>query len=296
MTKTKLIEAEFKSGLIPHPVEYAVLLPENREEDGELPLLYYLHGGGGDRNFLGETRALLEGAMSSGQIPPLVAVTVSAGRSLYMDYRDGSQKWETLLTGEFLEFLRATYPLSPSREKTLLTGPSMGGMGSLRLGLKNPHVFGALAAIEPGIEPALAFGDIQLKDRFWRSDEMFEEIFGSPVDEEYWQANNPANIVLSRSAEIRASGLAIYLECGDQDFFNLHGGAELLHRLLWDYGVKHEYHSVRGADHVGRSLGPRMREGLGFLGRHLNPDREPDPKLEMLYKRLGPLKTRLGLA
>ena len=36
---------------------------------------------------------------------------------------------------------------------TLLTGVSMGGFGTLKIGLRRPGRFGALAALEPAIEP-----------------------------------------------------------------------------------------------------------------------------------------------
>ena len=44
----------------------------------------------------------------------------------------------------------------------------------------------------------------------------------------------------------------------------------------WDNKVKHEYHLVRGADHVGRTLTPRTKEALRFLARTLQPpSRDP---------------------
>ena len=64
---------------------------------------------------------------------------------------------------------------------------------------------------------------------------------------------------------------------------------EFLHRILWDHKIKHEYHLVRGADHVGRTIRPRAMEGLKFLARVLNPP-PPDPEAEETRKRLAPLK------
>jgi hypothetical protein len=62
-----------------------------------------------------------------------------------------------------------------------------------------------------------------------------------------------------------------------------------LHRILWDHKIPHEYHLVRGADHVGRTIRPRANEGLEFLARLLNPP-PPDPEVEAARKRLEPLK------
>jgi len=46
----------------------------------------------------------------------------------------------------------------------------MCGMGSSRLALKHPELFGGVAAIEPGIEPILHWKDMQPRRRFWRGD------------------------------------------------------------------------------------------------------------------------------
>jgi len=295
MAQTQLIEAELASSLVPGPAQYAVLLPADYETSGETyPLLFFLHGGGGDRSFLTQMRPLLEDVWRQGILPPAVVVTPSVTRSFYMDFRDGSQKWETFLITEFLPFLRKTYRLRTDRQGTLIWGVSMGGMGGLRLSFKYPDVFGGVAALEPGIEPALTFKDIQLRDRFWRSDEMFEDIYGKPVDEAYWQANNPANIALADPDRIRSSGLGIYLDCGDEDSFHLNEGTEFLHRVLYDQKIPHEYHLVRGADHLGRTLGPRAREGLGFLNRVLNPP-PPDPIVEGLRKQIRQWKKQAGM-
>jgi S-formylglutathione hydrolase len=285
-----VLKKEFSSELVPGPVEYAVLLPEGYEQSDETyPLLYFLHGGGGDRSFLELMRPVIERTISSGKLPKVVAVTPSVSRSLYMDYRDGSQKWEQFLIGPFMDHLRREYRLIPDRRGTLLFGISMGGMGALRMGFKYPDLFTALAALEPGIEPALAFGDIQPEDRFWRPDELFEAVYGKPVDEAYWAMNNPANIALKNREKIIQSRLGIYLECGDEDSFGLDRGTEFLHRLLRDHRISHEYHLVKGADHLGRSLGPRSEEGLAFLGRMLNPP-PPGPEVENLRRMIAQWK------
>ena len=51
----------------------------------------------------------------------------------------------------------------------------------------------------------------------------------------------------------------------------LHEGTEFLHRILFDAGVGHEYRLVRGAEHVGPSLYPRLADAIGFIGRQIDP-------------------------
>ena len=238
---------------------------------------------------LSRTQPVFEQVWDYRRLPKLVVVAPSVTRSFYMDFRDGSQKWEQLLVGPFLSHVRENYRIRQEHEGLFVAGVSMGGLGALRLGFKYPELFAGLAALEPGIEPALAFKDIRLEDRFWRSNELFETIFGKPVDEGYWALNNPANIAIGNSERIRSSKLGIYLECGDEDSFGLDRGTEFLHRILRDNGILHEYHLVRGADHLGRTLGPRLQEALEFLGTLINPP-PTDAEVENLHRIVARMK------
>ncbi len=287
----RLVERDFATDLVAGPVGYAVLLPEGCEEVAEpLPLLYLLHGGNGNGlDMLKAAQPIFERLWREGQLPQMAVVAPSGSRSFWMDYRDGSQKWEQVLVGPFLEHIRRSFNVRSGRAGTCVSGVSMGGMGSLRLALKHPDVFAGVAALEPGIEPALAFSDITLEDRFWRSEELFETIYGKPVDEAYWSENNPASIALRDAESIRASGLSIYLECGDEGAIGLHRGTEFLHRVLRDNGVPHEYHLVLGTDHLGRSLGPRMAEAFRFIGAVVDPP-GPDPVAADLQETIATMK------
>jgi Putative esterase len=151
----------------------------------------------------------------------MVVVTPSARRSFYMDYKDGSQKWETFIVTEFLDHLRANYKVTRESKSTLLFGISMGGMGALRIGFKYPEKFARLVAMEPGIDPVLKWKDLQPRNKFWRGQELMETIFGKPFDEAYWEANNVATITVAKAEKLRASGLGIYIEAGDEDAFYL---------------------------------------------------------------------------
>jgi S-formylglutathione hydrolase len=290
VSASQLVDAKIETKLVPSPVEYAALLPDGYEAAKEpLPLLLFLHGGGGDKSFLVRMQPVFEEMWKAGTLPPVVVVTPSAARSFYMDYKDGSQKWETFIVTEFLEHLRAKFKVTRERKGTLLFGISMGGMGALRMGFKHPEKFAGLAAMEPGIDPVLKWKDLSSRYKFYRGQDLMETIFGKPFDEVYWEANNVATIAVNKAEKLRAAGLGIYIEAGDEDAFYLHEAAEFLHRIFWDHKIQHEYHLVRGADHVGRTIRPRAMEGLAFLSRVLNPP-PPDAEAEATRKRLEPLK------
>ncbi len=265
-----LEELILASRLVPSDVSVGVLLPPGYGDSSEAyPLLLFLHGGGRDSSFLGRLRALIEQAWARNEIPKMVVATPSAGRSFYMDYYDESQKWETFIMTELLDHLRKQYRVGVGAANTLVGGLSMGGMGALRLAFKYPSQFGVVAAMAPAIEPAFSFDEIDPSDRSYRRDAVYWEKFGKPVDRQYWRDNHPPSIAQDNLAAIQASGLQIYLEVGDVDRFNLFRGTELLHRLLFDGGVKHEHRLVRGADHVGASFPGRFSNALRFIGRAL---------------------------
>ena len=59
---SQLIESTLETTLLPGPVEFNMLLPEGYDAVEEpLPLLLFLHGGGGDRTFLTRMRSTLDG-------------------------------------------------------------------------------------------------------------------------------------------------------------------------------------------------------------------------------------------
>ncbi len=286
---------ELTTRLVPSPVKVSVLLPDGYQASQKLPLVLMLHGGGGDNGFLERMRPTVEASWAARELPPAVVATPDVGRSLYMDFKDGSQKWDTFIVRELVPELRRRYGLSSERSQTVATGISMGGLGSLRLGLGHPDMFGGLAAMEAGIEPALSFSDVRMRNRFQRDDRFFASIFGAPVDGELWRRSNPANMVIDNRAAILASGLKIYIEAGDRDMYLLHEGVEFLHRVMWDHGVPHEYRLVHGADHTGQTIRPRMRDALRFLAEHVLAPPAPDASLLTAKARVDAQRRRMGV-
>ncbi len=291
---SNFVEGEIETDLVPSPVAYGVLLPDGyADASTPLPLVLMLHGGNGSHKELVNWKTIFDTLWMEAKFPKAVVAMASTGkRRQYMDLKDGSEKWESFIMDEFLEHVRDKYKMaSKSREGTVVAGFSMGGLGTLRLGLKHPQAFAGLAAFEPSIVPALKWQDVKPRNRFFRPDEMYEEIYGKPMAPSYWEANNPASIADANAESIRGAGLEIYLECGDEDYLNLHEGAEFLHRVLWDLQIPHEYHLVRGADHLGRTIRPRSEEGLLFLSRVLNPPGpDHDPRLEQMKDNLREAK------
>ena len=262
--------SEIESKLVLGPVTYSVLYPDNYNEDTQkYPLILFLHGGGGNNTVLNRIKPRVEELWKTKKLFDAIIVSPSCTRSLYMDYRNGTEKWESFLTEEFIPYLISKLPID--KEKVILSGISMGGLGSLRLGFKYPNSFQAIIAFEPAIEPALEWKDVEREDKYYRSSDFLEKIFGTPFDVTYWKINNPMNILKENSENIKQSGIKIYIEVGTEDLFGLYRGAEFLHQLLLNQNIKHEYRVVYGADHVGPSLEERFINGFSFLNRIYNP-------------------------
>ncbi len=281
-----LAESTVPSTNVPGPVPITYHLPKNYDAKRAepYPLLIQLHGGAvtGSNKEMGSVPAcgsgcpgglggLLDEATNKDLVPPMVSVMPAAPRSFYMNFKDGSQKWEDFVINDLLSYMRKNFNVAQGRQGTLITGVSSGGLGSLRIAVKHPEVFQAVASLEPAIEPALSYDEITLRDKINQRDAFAKQIYGDPVDKEYWAANNPATII--KKDPSRLLGLGIYLEVSDQDFFYIDQGTEFVHRVLFDASISHEYRLVKGADHVGASLGPRILDSLAFIGRQLNPPR-----------------------
>ncbi len=271
MIKMGLIKmSQIETKLVPGPVKYSVLYPDNYEEGTQkYPLILFLHGGGGNHTILNTIQPIVEELWKRKMLLDAIVVSPSCTRSLYMDYQNRTEQWESFLIREFMPYLISKLPIDT--EKIIVGGISMGGLGSLRLGFKYPDLFDAIVAFEPAIEPALEWKDVESEDKYYRSTDFFEKIFGAPFDVNYWKINNPMYILKENSANIKKSGIKIYIEVGTEDLFGLYRGAEFLHQLLLNQNIKHEYRVVYGADHIGPSLEERFNNGFSFLNRIYNP-------------------------
>jgi len=293
---SRLIHAELATELVPSPAKFDVLLPPGYDNIKEpVPLLLWLHGGSSGVNHLERRiRTHLERAWAEGVFSPAVVVTPITGSSYYIDWKDGSQKWETFILKELLPHMRKTYRIRQDREGTVIAGASSGGQGTLRIALRNPELFIAAAGMEPGFPPIMSFDDLDLSTYGPGAARFLGPRFGQPVDKAYWRARHPSTIVVDNADRIRKSQIQLRIEAGDEDANRTYLSAELVHRLLFDAAIAHEYHLERGAAHVGRSMPRRMLETFAFLERVLHPqgpDSEAQRHLEGA-KRKGRYRPR----
>ena len=127
----KLVETTAPSSNVPGPVPIVIYTPPGYDPARKepYPLIIELHGGGGSDQDMKRMAVLLDQAIDRHLIPPVVSVMPSAGRSFYMDYKDGSQKWEAFIVTDLLGYMRANTNVVKARQGTFITGISMGGWG-----------------------------------------------------------------------------------------------------------------------------------------------------------------------
>ena len=98
-----VVNFKIESRLVPSPVKYSVLLPKDYDTSKKTyPLALALHGGGGYMGFLkNQLKPIIVDTWKRKVLPEMVFVTPHCDRCFYIDYRDGSQKWETFIISEF---------------------------------------------------------------------------------------------------------------------------------------------------------------------------------------------------
>jgi predicted alpha/beta superfamily hydrolase len=160
----------FHSAFLPDDRDVTVFLPPGYEASGDLryPVLY-LHDGQnlfdpnaafnkGEHWRVGETATAL---IIADKIPPLIIVGIhNTGASRVDEYtpthdrrRGGGRAdaYGQLIVQELKPFIDARYRTLPGAANTGLGGSSLGGLVSLYLGLKYPHVFSRLAIMSPSV-------------------------------------------------------------------------------------------------------------------------------------------------
>ena len=220
--------AQFKSSVLGRNWAFNVYLPTGYDPNGPLryPVLYLLHGGGGDRNdwvMQGRIKKTADALIEAGQIPPAIIVMPDAGTTWYVDLRE---RVESAFFLELIPVIEKSYRALGTRDARVIAGLSMGGYGALRFVLQYPDKFQAAALLSPAIytpEPPENSGARTAR------------VFALPGSDgsyspEMWKAYNYPSLwdaFLRKGIQV-----PIYINSGDDDEFYIEAEAARLYSLL----------------------------------------------------------------
>src|SRR5262245_43725435 len=122
--------------------------------DRRYPVLYLLHGYGGNR----DTWLYNTGLLGSVRAYSMIVVLPESGRRWFINDYEGN-RYEDYLVGELLPLVDETFRTVPDRAGRAIGGFSMGGAAAVFQALRHPDRFGAAASLSGAFEAPLREGD-----------------------------------------------------------------------------------------------------------------------------------------
>ncbi|HKV48276.1 MAG TPA: alpha/beta hydrolase family protein [Candidatus Acidoferrales bacterium] len=237
---------DVNSKILRRAVPYCIFLPPSYDSNTaqRYPVLYFLHGLGENEQVLlnSDGWQIIEQAWSDKTLGEFVIVAPAAGRSFYINSKDGKVRYEDFFIQEFLPIIEKNYRIRATRATRGLDGISMGGYGALRFAFKYPKLFGSVSAHSAALieRPPTVQINPQQQAAVTR---LVGTAFGVPFDRAYWNRESPFTIVRDNP---RPVGLKIYFDCGTKDDFGFNVGAQQFHDLLEKRGIPNTFHLYPG--------------------------------------------------
>lgn len=139
-----------------------ILLPANYSSEKKYPVLYLLHGIGGDHDeWLGGTPQYIIGnlvaqGMAKEMIVVMPNVRARADDSVPSDYLslENFKAFDNFindLKDDLMPFIKEHYSIKEGRENTAIAGLSMGGREALYIGIRMADTFGYTGAFSPAV-------------------------------------------------------------------------------------------------------------------------------------------------
>jgi len=150
---------------------------------------------------------------------------------------DPKLAWEDFLILDLIPYVDTHYRTVASRQGRAIAGLSMGGYGALKVGLKYPQMFAAVASLS-GAAGAARWQHHPFEDPDFQK--LIEGVFG-PRDNPERARNDPFLLVRNLPATAVPQ---LYLSIGSQDFL-LDENREFV-RLLAELKIPYEYREIPG--------------------------------------------------
>lgn len=217
----KLETIEYDSKTVGGKRKAQVYLPAGYSKDNTYPVLYLLHGIGGNEYEWtrgGAANVILDNLIADKKAVPMIVVLPNGRASKDLTARDPIPKqspafaaFEKDLLQDLIPFIEKTYAVKTDREARALAGLSMGGGQSLNFGLNNLDTFAWVGGFSsaPNTRP-------------------------------------PATLIKDHATATKQLRL-LYVACGDKDgLFRISAG---VHKMLEENNVPHIYNVIPGGGH-----------------------------------------------
>ncbi|MBN9523265.1 esterase [bacterium] len=221
VARGKLETVEYHSTTVGGKRRARVYTPPGYAPDRAYPVLYLLHGIGGDENEWargGAPDVILDNLYADQKAVPMIVVLPNGRASNDLTARDPIPKqspafaaFEKELLADLIPFVEKTYPVKAARDSRAIAGLSMGGGQALNFGLGNLDTFAWVGGFSsaPNTRP-------------------------------------PAALIKDHAEAARKLKL-LYVACGDKD--GLFRISEGVHQMLDDKKVPHVYRVIPGGGH-----------------------------------------------
>jgi enterochelin esterase-like enzyme len=217
----KLETVEYDSTTVGVKRKARVYTPPGYTKDKKYPVLYLLHGIGGDENEWprgGAPDVILDNLYADKKAVPMIVVMPNGRASKDVTARDPIPKqspafavFEKDLLTDLIPFVEKTYSVKADRESRALAGLSMGGGQSLNFGLGNLDTFAWVGGFS-----------------------------AAP------NTKSPADLIKDHADAAKKLRL-LYVACGDKD--RLVRTSEGVHKMLDEKKVPHVYRIIPGGQH-----------------------------------------------
>lgn len=217
-----LLELNLYSNVLGMNCRVHVILPQKKQEIGlaaaaekeaeRWPVLWLLHGASDDDTSWLRRTSIERYVSSMG----LAVVMPSVHLSMYANMVHGG-RYMDYVAEELPEILYQMLPLSDRREDNYIAGQSMGGYGSMKIGLTFPERYAAIGCFSSG--NFIHLGRLDKPEFGSRGADRNRTVFG--VDDMKQLAGTEHDLfeLARRNLEKKPSALpGIYHVCGDQDF------------------------------------------------------------------------------
>lgn len=221
ITRGRMELIEYDSKTVGGARKARVYTPPGYSADLKYPVLYLLHGIGGDENEWarhGTPDVILDNLYAEKKAVPMIVVLPNGRASNDVTARDPIPKqspafaeFEKDLLNNLIPAIEKRYAVKSDRESRALAGLSMGGGQSLNFGLNNLDTFAWVGGFSsaPNTKP-------------------------------------PAALIKDHALAAKKLRL-LYLACGDKD--SLFGVTQGVHKMLSEQKVPHIYHVIPNGHH-----------------------------------------------